>query len=59
MPTGPRQILSITSDLSNRLNNAILFPHELDQIEPAYKPSGMSFPGLLLESNLEEALEMA
>jgi hypothetical protein len=34
--------------------------HELDAIEPAYQPSGMSFPGLLLlEFNLEEALVMA
>jgi hypothetical protein len=60
MPTGPRQILSIASDLSSRLNDAVLLPHELDPIKPVYNPTGMMFPGLLLpESDLEEALETA
>jgi hypothetical protein len=60
MPSGLRQILSITSDFASRLNGAVLLPHELDPIEPVYKPSGMVFLGLLLpESDLEEALAMA
>jgi hypothetical protein len=60
MPSGPRQILSTSSDFANCLYNAACIPHELDAIKPVYQPSGMMFPGLLLpESDLEEALTMA
>ncbi|KAI5799420.1 hypothetical protein FPQ18DRAFT_375577 [Pyronema domesticum] len=60
MPSGPRQILSISSNFTNHLNDAILLPHGLDLIEPVHQPPGMTFPGLLLpELNLEDELAMA
>lgn len=60
MPSGRRQNLSISSDFTSRLNDAILLPGQVDPIETVYMPSGMMLPVLLLpESNLEDVLVTA
>jgi hypothetical protein len=59
MTHGPRHILSTRSDFSSRLWDAVLLPHELDQIEEALRLANMTFPSFLLPKlNLEDALMM-